>query len=133
MFGLRAPHQQSRFGRLVQISAKIRDLTARRLYLSEKKDALLNAKATRLNPERDWAAQFDWEAEAHQLLRDPFGLAHFRPLQREAINCTLAKKDAVCILPSGGAVQPLPFMQCSAADHSAWHVSSSSFITRFNT
>lgn len=86
-----------------QISSNIQQLTARQHALTAQKEALLNTKAARLNPERDWATGCEWDAKALRILGEVFGLAGFRPLQKEAINCTLSGKDAVCLLPSGGA------------------------------
>lgn len=45
---------------------------------------------------------FDWDPEVLQLLRAPFGLRVFRPIQREVINATLQGRDVLCLMPSGG-------------------------------
>ena len=45
---------------------------------------------------------FPWDAAVKQSLRHRFKLKSFRQFQREIINCTLKKKDAFVLLPSGG-------------------------------
>jgi hypothetical protein len=45
---------------------------------------------------------FNWSKDTMNVLKEIFGLKSFRPLQKEAINATMSKKDVFIILPTGG-------------------------------
>jgi bloom syndrome protein len=45
---------------------------------------------------------FSWSNKLDQALKQCFGLQSFRPLQREAINACMSKRDVLVILPTGG-------------------------------
>lgn len=42
------------------------------------------------------------ESQLHGVLKRFWGYSDFRPLQREAIDCVLAQRDSVVVLPTGG-------------------------------
>ena len=50
----------------------------------------------------DWGGRFEWSDKVDALLRHPFGLPAFRPLQIEIINAALAGRDVLVVLPTGG-------------------------------
>ena len=52
---------------------------------------------------RDWGGAFPaWDRAVEAALTGTFGLAAFRPCQREAINAVLSGRDALCLMPAGG-------------------------------
>lgn len=49
----------------------------------------------------DWQKQRAWDKRLEAAARDVFGIHSFRPLQREALNATLARRDVFAIMPTG--------------------------------
>ena len=56
-----------------------------------------------------WSKAFEWDEALRSLVRERFGHASFRPLQREVINACLSGVDAFAVLPTG-AGKSLCFM-----------------------
>lgn len=51
----------------------------------------------------DWIGrQFPWDDKLAHELRTTFKISSFRPLQREAVNAYLSKRDVFAVLPTGG-------------------------------
>eukprot|EP00960_Hanusia_phi_P058285 763840-Hanusia_phi.AAC.2 len=62
-----------------------------------------NARMAEMERNRpDWSKDFEWSEEARQVLKNVFKLPSFRPLQEEIVNATLAKRDTLVLLPTGG-------------------------------
>ncbi|PSC67654.1 mediator of RNA polymerase II transcription subunit 34 isoform X1 [Micractinium conductrix] len=86
-----------------QLESQIEALLARQGVLQAERERLARvASAEARAPRADWQGSFEWDARVAQLLRSVFGLAAFRPLQREVINATLQGRDVLCLMPSGG-------------------------------
>jgi predicted nuclease with TOPRIM domain len=62
----------------------------------------IQSAASRLKT--DWAGRFDWSDKVEALMRHPFKLAEFRPLQLEIINAALSGRDVLVVLPTGGLI-----------------------------
>eukprot|EP01113_Clastostelium_recurvatum_P011336 TRINITY_DN15765_c0_g1_i1.p1 TRINITY_DN15765_c0_g1~~TRINITY_DN15765_c0_g1_i1.p1 ORF type:complete len:697 (+),score=134.46 TRINITY_DN15765_c0_g1_i1:23-2113(+) len=45
---------------------------------------------------------FDWSSKVTDILNNTFGLQHFRPNQKEAVNAVLSGRDVFVIMPTGG-------------------------------
>ena len=72
------------------MESQIEALLARQGVLQAERERLARvASAEARAPRADWQGSFEWDARVAQLLRSVFGLAAFRPLQREVINATL--------------------------------------------
>ena len=56
-----------------------------------------------------WSKAFEWDEALRSLVRERFGHAGFRPLQREVINACLSGLDTFAVLPTG-AGKSLCFM-----------------------
>lgn len=51
----------------------------------------------------DWnKTDYPWQDEVQHKAKDVFGLSRLRPLQMPTINVTLARKDCILIMPTGG-------------------------------
>jgi hypothetical protein len=61
---------------------------------------LLQTAASR--QQTDWRGRFEWSEKVDALLKNPFALSTFRPLQIEIINAALAGRDVLVVLPTGG-------------------------------
>ncbi|MEW5311483.1 MAG: hypothetical protein WDW38_003193 [Sanguina aurantia] len=87
---------------LAQTDEQIEGLLAHQKRLRSRREVLLRMIAADVRaPQANYAGSFAWDLQAqHQL--STFGLSHFRPLQREIVNCTLQGRDLLCLLPSGG-------------------------------
>jgi RecQ family ATP-dependent DNA helicase len=56
-----------------------------------------------VNPKGEWVREnFPWSTAVRQHMRDVFGLHQFRPCQLEVINSTMAGRDVLVLLPTGG-------------------------------
>ena len=64
---------------------------------------LLQSAASR--QQTDWNGRFEWSDKVDTLMRSPFGLSSFRPLQIEIINAALSGRDVLVVLPTGGALR----------------------------
>lgn len=91
------------------VESKLEEITRQLQALEEERDVLiarqvslkeqLNAKTVDV----DWSGEFPWDDEAMRLKTTVFKIsAPFRPLQREAINCTLSGQDCFVIMRTGG-------------------------------
>jgi superfamily II DNA helicase RecQ len=50
----------------------------------------------------DWIGRtFPWDRHVSQVLRDVFKISSFRPLQREALNAALSRRDVLAVMPTG--------------------------------
>lgn len=82
---------------LTQVEAEIERLLARQAALQEERERLARVLAVEARaPRRDWQGAFEWDDRIAQLLGTVFGLASFRPLQREVINATLQVVAGFC-------------------------------------
>eukprot|EP00413_Alexandrium_margalefii_P040555 CAMPEP_0204592946 /NCGR_PEP_ID=MMETSP0661-20131031/51223_1 /ASSEMBLY_ACC=CAM_ASM_000606 /TAXON_ID=109239 /ORGANISM="Alexandrium margalefi, Strain AMGDE01CS-322" /LENGTH=706 /DNA_ID=CAMNT_0051603207 /DNA_START=34 /DNA_END=2154 /DNA_ORIENTATION=+ len=50
---------------------------------------------------QDWGGGFAWDTAVATLLRELFGHTGFRPLQREALNAVMSKRDVFAVMPTG--------------------------------
>ncbi len=79
------------------MEAQIERLLARQAALQEERERLARVLAVEARaPRRDWQGAFEWDDRIAQLLGTVFGLASFRPLQREVINATLQVGAGFC-------------------------------------
>lgn len=76
---------------LLQVEAEVERLLARQSELQAARERLQRVLAAEQRaPRADWArGAFEWDGRVQQVLGAVFGLASFRPLQREVINATL--------------------------------------------
>lgn len=49
----------------------------------------------------NWLSEFPWDTTLHHYRHKVFAIHQFRPLQHEALNATLLKRDVFAILPTG--------------------------------
>lgn len=79
---------------LTKASSALQDfeesLAKRKAMLRRKADAAFN-----------WLDSFPWDNVLNDQLNNVFHISTFRPLQREALNATLLKRDVFAILPTG--------------------------------
>ena len=50
----------------------------------------------------EWQKSFAWDNEITLVNKEIFGFDSFRENQREIINCTKSKRDALALIPTGG-------------------------------
>lgn len=90
---------------LSQIDSKIVKLNDKKLVLIQRKEKLKELILKRKSDElatRNWSSKsFPWSKKVDAILKDVFKLSGFRTMQLEAINATLAKEDAILIMPTG--------------------------------
>ena len=56
-----------------------------------------------IGKETDWErGSFPWSSKVRATLKSHFKLGTFRPLQLSCINATLARKDTILVMPTGG-------------------------------
>ena len=91
------------------LRAKERALAAERSRAEAELAALdrelrdLEAREAADRARRDWGGAFPaWDRAVEAALTGTFGLAAFRPCQREAINAVLSGRDTLCLMPAGG-------------------------------
>ncbi|XP_055327381.1 uncharacterized protein LOC129580747 [Paramacrobiotus metropolitanus] len=86
------------------VDLKIQEFRKRREALEQRKQALL-AKvkvSQQRSQDHDWERGiFPW-SDAVDKIRTKMGIASFRPLQLSTINVTMANKDCILIMPTGG-------------------------------
>ena len=87
---------------------KIAALLKERENLVNKKEALQKkidfsiSDKTQKQLSIDWLEKvFPWSEKILKCLKEKFNIHNFRPLQRETINATLAKKDCILVMPTG--------------------------------
>ena len=82
--------------------------TGRRDVFAETSGNALRPEASKVGPAFSHTAplptqmQYEWSKDVKAALKDRFHLRGFRPNQLEAINATLAGKDAFVLMPTGG-------------------------------
>lgn len=89
--------------KLEEINRQLESLEEERALLVVRQRSLKEQLQTK-TVDVDWAGQFAcWDAEVERVKREVFGIeAPFRPMQREAINCTLSGQDCFVIMRTGG-------------------------------
>ncbi|XP_074660156.1 uncharacterized protein LOC141912708 isoform X2 [Tubulanus polymorphus] len=93
--------QQLRF-----VEQQIQELIRRQEKLVNRKTEL---EEKLLAPQNDvsqpdiWSKnEFKWSEQVNNALKNVFNLSNFRPLQHQTINVTMACKDCILIMPTGG-------------------------------
>lgn len=79
---------------LTHATTHLQDLSSR---LAERQSHIQQLADNNFN----WSASFPWTAKLAQQLTSTFKISTFRPLQHEALNATLLKRDVFAILPTG--------------------------------
>lgn len=84
--------------RSVALSQAKNELHRLESAISRRTKSLVDAAERRV----DWVGrQFPWDDKLSHELRTTFKISSFRPLQREAINAYLSKRDVFAVLPTG--------------------------------
>ena len=99
---------------LKQIERQIENLLERQQFLQSRKeliqsqicsrtDECLPSSSQRKENEQVWSTRnFPWSEKVENAKENIFKLRMFRPLQLECINATMAGKDCILIMPTGG-------------------------------
>ncbi|ESO95409.1 hypothetical protein LOTGIDRAFT_117210 [Lottia gigantea] len=92
---------------LNEVGKLIEDLLTRQSDLLEKKKSLEQIiqehNETSKNVNSDWSKEdFPWSEELNTTLKDVFKLDKLRPMQLQTMNITMAGKDCMLIMPTGG-------------------------------
>ncbi|CAH0746972.1 unnamed protein product [Bemisia tabaci] len=92
---------------LAIVEAKLRSLIAKKNSLLRRKEDLKDICALKRSKsqtkEEDWNHEgFEWSSKLRAILKSTFQISEFRPYQLSPINITLAKKDCILIMPTGG-------------------------------
>lgn len=77
------------------------DARRRQNALSRRIRAARAAQAEQADSALDWTRARPWDADLLRVCRDTLGAPTFRPLQREALNGTLARRDVFAVMPTG--------------------------------
>lgn len=65
---------------------------------------------------KEWQQKFEWDAQVSEANKMIFGNQDFRDCQREIINATKAKRDALALIPTGGG-KSLTFQLSAVTDN----------------
>lgn len=101
-------------GELKEIETKIESLLERQQFLQSRKklfqaqicsriDNSLPSSSETKESDLNWSVKtFAWSEKVEKAREDIFKIRKFRPLQLECINATMAGRDCILIMPTGG-------------------------------
>eukprot|EP00958_Prasinococcus_capsulatus_P024388 scaffold3793_cov397-Prasinococcus_capsulatus_cf.AAC.1 len=65
-------------------------------------EELRTLKVSLGNTDRHWQGSFEWDSHVETQRKELFGIPRFRPLQHEIVNATMAGRDVLVLMPTGG-------------------------------
>jgi len=87
--------------RIAELQCEEADLAYEAESLSEKISESKAAQQRAAAAAQDWCSSFAWDAPVLACLQELFHHQSFRPLQREAVNAVMSRRDVFAVMPTG--------------------------------